>query len=342
MIRTRATTFSDFEEYQSQIQGLRLSLFFIRPGQFKARLTRIELPHLLLVRAEESLSRLAHISVPPECAAFVFSTRLQSGQTWDGVPLGSRNFAFLGPSDRLYQWTTGASNIGLISLRTKYLAAQFRAFAGERFILPPAGATLRASQSAVARLRQLHRKAFQRDERKPGVVSQKVLIALETDLLPALVNCLNADALEDEHGVRLRHKAIIDRFEDILVAHSDRPQRTANVCAAIGVSERTLRTCSAKILGVSAGQYMHVRRLHLARAELRGCDPPNPSVANVARRYGFTELGRFAVEYRTIFGERPSTTLRRARSQGGYDRVAGWNRRSASLCRSRSCSAPVR
>jgi AraC-like DNA-binding protein len=301
-----------------------MSLFFLRPGQFKARLTWIELPQLRLVRAEERLSRLAHMSVPPECAAIVFSTRLHSGQTWDGVRPGSRNFAFLRPGDRLYQWTTAPSDIGLISLRTKYLAAQFKALAGEKFMLSRAGAILRPSQSAAARLRQLYRKALRLAERKAGVVSQKVITALEMDLLRALVNCLNADALEDDLGVRRRHKAIIDRFDDILVAHSDRPQRTAKVCAAIGVSERTLRACSAKILGVSAGQYMHVRRLHLARAELRSCDPLSASVASVARHNGFTELGRFAVEYRTIFGERPSTTLRRARSQRGYDQVVSW------------------
>jgi AraC-like DNA-binding protein len=315
MIRTRATTFSDPEEYQAHIRGLRVSLFFPRPGYFKARLTWIELPHLLLVRTEERLSRLAHMSVAPAYAAVVFSTRLHSGQIWDGLRLGSRKFVFPRPSDRLYQWTTGGSNIGLISLRIDYLAAQFKALAGREFMLSPGGAILCPSQSAGARLRQLYQRALRLAKWKPSVVSQKVITALESDLLRALVNCLDANALEDDLEPRRRHKAINDRFDDILVARSDRPHRTAKVCAAIGVSERTLRACSAKILGVSAGQYMRVRRLYLARADLRSRDSPATSVASVAQRHGFTELGRFAVEYRTIFGEKPSDTLRRARSQ---------------------------
>src|SRR4029077_17086059 len=46
----------------------------------------------------------------------------------------------------------------------------------------------------------------------------------------------------------------------------------------------------------------------LARAALRHADPATETVAGTARRYGFLEPGRFAVVYRTLFGEAPSVT----------------------------------
>jgi AraC-like DNA-binding protein len=51
-------------------------------------------------------------------------------------------------------------------------------------------------------------------------------------------------------------------------------------------------------------------RLDAARAELREADD-DTRVADVARRWAFANLGRFAAQYRTRFGENPGDTLRR-------------------------------
>jgi AraC-like DNA-binding protein len=50
--------------------------------------------------------------------------------------------------------------------------------------------------------------------------------------------------------------------------------------------------------------------MHLARRALRSGSGTTTSVTDVAMRYGFWELGRFAVAYRALFGESPSASLR--------------------------------
>ena len=65
---------------------------------------------------------------------------------------------------------------------------------------------------------------------------------------------------------------------------------------------------------MSPTQYVLLRRLKEVREALRDADPGSANVAEVAHRFGFTELGRFAGTYRTTFGETPSATLRRAPS----------------------------
>jgi transcriptional regulator GlxA family with amidase domain len=69
--------------------------------------------------------------------------------------------------------------------------------------------------------------------------------------------------------------------------------------------------CCVESLGVSPTRYLLLQRLNRARAALRRADPSTTSVAEIARNNQFLEFGRFAVTYRTIFGELPSVTLQR-------------------------------
>ena len=112
------------------------------------------------------------------------------------------------------------------------------------------------------------------------------------------------------------------RFEKALSVQPNRQLQMAELCEAIGVSERTLRICCAERLGMGPSQYIRLRRLNLVRAALRRANAEGSSIAQVAARYGFAEPGRFAVAYRSVFGETPSTTLRRSDSPNAFAEFA--------------------
>jgi AraC-like DNA-binding protein len=181
----------------------------------------------------------------------------------------------------------------------------------QNFVPPSVGRVLRPPTCMAAHLRRLHAEACQLAEKKPDIIAHReVARALEHDLLHALVNCLTADEVHDRPVARRHHANIMIRFERALATHVRHPLSLPKLCSTIGVSERTLRLCCAEFLGISPSRYVLLRRLNMVCAALRHASPATTTVAEHARRYGFTELGRFAGSYRAVFGETPSTTLR--------------------------------
>jgi AraC-like DNA-binding protein len=91
------------------------------------------------------------------------------------------------------------------------------------------------------------------------------------------------------------------------------PITVPEFAAAAGVSRRVLEMAFQETLSNTPLQYLHRRRLNFVHRELLNAEPGSSSVTEVAIRWGYSELGRFAVEYKRLFGESPSTTLKASR-----------------------------
>jgi AraC family transcriptional regulator, ethanolamine operon transcriptional activator len=99
------------------------------------------------------------------------------------------------------------------------------------------------------------------------------------------------------------------RAEEYLTAHLAEPVTVSELSRAVGVPVRTLHNGFRRSLGLPPKTYGRVLRLNAARVDLRKA-APGVTVSQVAVRWGFFHLGNFAADYRRMFGESPSETLR--------------------------------
>ncbi len=109
----------------------------------------------------------------------------------------------------------------------------------------------------------------------------------------------------------LPRKQIIRRAMEFVDQHDPDSLSVEQLAAAAGVSQRTLRDAFLSYFGVPPVQYLNRRTLHQIRSVLQTADPASTTVAEVATRFGVWQFGRMAQEYRFLFGELPSETLRR-------------------------------
>jgi AraC-like DNA-binding protein len=213
-----------------------------------------------------------------------------------------------------------------MSLSPEDLAAAGQAIAGRPLAAPTATHVVRPEATTMAQLLNPLEQAVRLAETTPEKLSNpEVVRGLEQTLIHAMVSCLTAGTVKGMSDGDRRHLAAIDRLEQFLEANHDRPLYIAEVCAACGVSERTLRASCQDHLGMSPVRYLWLRRMHLAQRMLIKADPTKTTVTEIATEHGFWELGRFSVQYRALFGELPSVTLRSAQN----DRAPAANRPSA-------------
>jgi transcriptional regulator GlxA family with amidase domain len=130
-------------------------------------------------------------------------------------------------------------------------------------------------------------------------------------LIHALVDCLGIGEASENRLAQGQHAIVMRRFRRVVEENPEQPLYMPEICKAIRVSGRTLRMVCQEHLGMGPKRYLVLRRMHLARRALRRSAPDATFVTDVATRFGFWQLGRFAVEYQSLFGESPSATLGR-------------------------------
>ncbi len=316
MALSRIFNFDDPAACEAVFPFADVELFPTASGNFHADVSQIGIGGIWLQRIHISLPEVNTVAVKPGRRSIGFLTEGNSSSLLDCGQDVRPGDIVINRSDIVHQRSDANFHYGTVSLASDRLAVAAESIVGRELPEIPHKSAVRPSHALMLRLLNIHRAIGQFAHDSPDILElPEVSRALENELIHIVVRCLaEGYSVEPTTGGR-RHDLILTRFVRFLEANPDRPLYLTEICAAIGAAERTLRASCEEHLGMGPIRYLTLRRMHLVRRALLRSDPSEVTVTRIVTDHGFWELGRFAVAYRTLFGESPSDTLRQSTCQ---------------------------
>jgi AraC-like DNA-binding protein len=312
MLSSSVQTFSDPDDYAAAIRQGTVELTITGRGLFSAKLTKIALHSLWMQRLSDNLPRVSHTYGWGGRALIGFRTQPGPSLVAGGIEMQPTNIVRYAEGQSYHRHSSGFASYAGMSLPVADMISSATAMAGVDLTAPRDALSIIPLSAAMDRLQRLHAAAGDLAENAPEIIANPdAAHGLEQALIEAMVGCLADRESRQSRPAQGQHAIVMQRFRRVVEENPDQPLYIPDICKAIRVPARTLRMCCQEHLGMGPKRYLLLRRMHLVRRALRAAIPDTTSVTEIATRYGFWELGRFAVNYRSLFGELPSATLSR-------------------------------
>lgn len=177
--------------------------------------------------------------------------------------------------------------------------------------VPHSGA-LKGAPEIPSRLREFFMLLLSSIKNNPKMLNYlQIRKGMEQEVLNSIILAVGDTSATTDASVAQSRKAVVEKVREYVLAHREDPVTVADLCSALNVSRRTLQYSFQAVLNVNPVAYLRAIRLNGTRRALRSaCGTPNASVADIAARWGFWHLSHFAADYKLMFGELPSQTLR--------------------------------
>ena len=320
---TRITS-ADIEEQAASLREWDQVYEQMSPGRFVGGLHELCFAGVQLFR--ESTNQAVHEAGAPWTGsrAIGVPVRMEGAARFRGESVDADAVVTLGSEDELDFYTPRGFEIYGLVVDERALEAHARqvehldiavAFAGKG-VLKPAPDRLSAFRRLLASM-------LQSLEVNPGALQyRQTQRLLEQSVLGAVVSVVADDAGAPRIASACTgRRNVVDAAKAYMRSHIAEPITVADLCRELGVSRRTLQYSFQEVLGLNPVAFLRAMRLNGVRRDLKAASRHGDSVQDIAARWGFWHLGHFVTDYKRMFGELPSETLRaRGRAVAGARR----------------------
>lgn len=309
-------TFAEADELAQAISGCQLRITPKHRSVARWALLPLALERGFIQFADEPCATLSYGTIARDIAGFGIALNATGSYRMNGHPVAGQVFAMFGPGATHFASSGGPTRWASVSFAPIDLGAALGAVRGGE---PPTLGTvfrpvIATPQAAASIVDMLFSALALAESDSSAFASPSARSTLERQLLDAFARAVaSADPVTTPDRTKLPATRLVRQVEEYLETHLHTPVYIAELCTLTGASERTLRNAFHTVYGIGPTRYLVHRRLAMARAALRAAQPGD-TVTAIATRNGLWDLGRFAADYRALYGEPPSATLRAARN----------------------------
>jgi AraC family ethanolamine operon transcriptional activator len=313
MTRSITSVLHQYDDFQNALKDAGdLSIVITGPGSLQVRLIKLALKNVRIISVQENLPRIAFIRVPDDTILLTFPISSHSAPVWGGIPCGADGFITVRGGESLHMRTEGSVYWCAVWFPAVVFHRFRRALTGKPADLPGPVCAWRPPASARGALLRLITSAVRTAHTEwVALTVDQAAHGLEQQIIHSCIECMEGAPFIQETPATRRHRDLVTRFEALLQTNEEADVRMSDLSGPLEVSERELRRSCQHQLGMSPMNYLRLHRMQLAHRALRHGMVEPVRVADLAVRYGFRNPGRFASAYRKLFGELPSSTLRR-------------------------------
>ncbi len=288
--------FQDAQEQAHALSGWNQDYLQLSAGLFKGELAQVEGTGIKLFVERVQQSVLQTGLLPPGVLALGVPLNASGGGMFCGRACDASSLhLFSGDSGFEFRTSRQHTMLG-IELQLS-----------EDVQLPLQAGTLTHTIRPLAKIKTYVMDLYQSARRDPALLSTPAVVASVSDfLLDSLLRAPNAPGSQQD-ATTSAHWALVQRCVTLVNEAPDAAPTVTQLCAATGVSRRTLQNAFLRVLDMSPLAYIKAVRLKQAREALKNAR----SVTDAATACGFWHFGHFSQDYQAMFGERPSDTLRR-------------------------------
>ncbi|WP_396433520.1 helix-turn-helix domain-containing protein [Limnohabitans sp.] len=300
----------DMDQHALAQQGWALRYEQLSPGQFKGRIQQVQLTELTLLREDTNLAlrQLGRL----DDSVYGFAMALQdSPDLFFNAQRVPPHAIMCGKGDEVDLRTPTQFTLLAVVVERRLLNPLW-----ERMYHKPLAHWL--EKKLVLQTTELKANALRDLQLK--VLDQASALAqrghpplawrqLRDDILMEWLEALPPQVDTSELPNSERRKKLVDRACELMLGHADEPLSILQVCSRLGTSRRKLNYGFQDVLGTTPVKYLRALRLNHVRRALRQAEP-GTTVQDVAWQWGFWHMGQFAHDYKKLFDELPSASLR--------------------------------